>query len=126
MVDLASQIARTRIGNTAVNLLIRWMPPVSARHCVSRSGPRRRFDPSHPRLYGQAEQPGSGYGVSRDRAVDCARALRRFWSEMDGHDRRNGRNAVIAIVCRINSDLSIWNADFKLRQCRSMLQTWAR
>jgi len=47
MVDLASQIARTRIGNAAVNLLIRWMPPASARHCFLIRA-RRRFDPSHP------------------------------------------------------------------------------
>jgi hypothetical protein len=69
-----------------------------------------------------AERPGSGCGISRDRAVDCARALCRFWSEIDGYDRRNGRSAIIAIVCHINPDLSIWNAKFKPRQCRSMLQ----
>ena len=54
------------------------------------------------------------------------RKLRRFCSEMDGHNGRNGRNAVITIVCHIIPDLSIWNAEFKPRQRRSMLQKWER
>src|ERR1700730_13340873 len=42
-------------------------------------------------------------------------AIRGEWMVMaDG----NGRNAVIAIVCHINPDLSIWNGDFKPREWR--------
>jgi len=52
-------------------------------------------------------------GTTADRPP--LRKPRRFWSEMDGYDGRNGKNASIAIVCQINQDLSIRNAEFKLK-----------
>jgi hypothetical protein len=67
------------------------------------------IDPTHPVI------ASPRVGAMRRPRTGSAKQSR---ARMDGHDGRNGRNASIAIVCHINPDLSIWNADFKPRECR--------